>query len=59
MCGGKGEHGVTLKSVERFDLRVGEWENVAPTLSSRVYAGSAMLKGEVYLAGGWNETVEM
>ena len=54
------------ESVQRFDSRVGEWQNVAPMrLSSRYSAGAALLKGEIYIAGGWNnnvdplETVEM
>ena len=57
---------MNLKSVERFDSRVGEWHNVAPMrLSSRAFGGAALLKGEVYVAGGLNaygnplETVEM
>ena len=55
-----------FKSLERFDSRVGEWQNVAPMrFSSRLSAGAALLKGEVYVAGGVNvynnrlETVEM
>ena len=55
-----------LKSVERFDSRVGEWQNVAPMrLSPRYLAGAALLNGEVYVAGGRNggykgmETIEM
>ena len=54
------------KSVERFDSRVGEWQNVAPMrLSPRYLAGAALLNGEVYVAGGKNtyysalETIEM
>lgn len=52
-------------SVERFDPRVGEWEDVAPMLLSRLSAGAAFLNGEVYVVGGWNHrrtqlrTVEM
>ena len=55
-----------MKSVERLDSRVGEWQNVAPMrLSSRLLAGAALLNEEVYVAGGLNasgnrlETVEM
>ena len=66
MYGGIGENEVFLKSVERFDSRVGEWQNVAPMrLSPRAYAGAALLNGEVYVAGGWIDydtplqTVEM
>ena len=66
VCGGYDEEGIDLKSVERFDSRVGEWQNVAPMLlSSRYNAGATLLKGEVYVAGGWNdkgdplETLEM
>ena len=54
------------KSVERFDSRVGEWQNVAPMrLSPRYLAGAALLNGEVYIAGGKKtyfsalETIEM
>lgn len=66
MCGGYEERNVGLKSVERFDSRVGKWEYVAPMrLSPRVYADAALLNGKIYVAGGWNnyatrlETVEM
>ena len=66
MCGGYDENNVDLKSVERFDSRVGEWQNVASMLHSpRFYAAAASLNGEVYVAGGLNdygtalETVEM
>ena len=55
---------MTLNSVERFDSRVGH--SVAPMrLSPRYCAGAALFKGEVYVAGGYNdeehptETVEM
>ena len=66
MYGGIGENYVFLKSVERFDSRVGEWQNVAPMrLSPRACADAALLKGEVYVAGGLSDrdtqlqTVEM
>ena len=55
-----------LKSVERFDSRVGEWQNVASLLQSpRFCAAAASLNGEVYVAGGCNdagdplETIQM
>ena len=55
-----------LNSVERFDSRVGEWQNVAPMRSwPRDFGGAALLKGEVYVAGGSSdygtllETVEL
>ena len=54
-----------MKSVERFDSRVGEWQNVASMRLSSHEAGAALLKEEVYVAGGLNasdnqlEIVEM
>ena len=55
-CGGYDENFVNLKSVERFDSRVGEWQNVASLLHSpRFCAAAASLNGEVYVAGGCNE----
>ena len=54
-----------MKSVERFDSRVGEWQNVAPMRLSRTHSAGAALFKEVYVAGGRNdhgarlETVEM
>ena len=66
MFGGVDENDVSLNSVERFDSRVGEWQNVAPMRSwPRDFGGAALLKGEVYVAGGANaydnrlENVEM
>ena len=66
VCGGYDEYDRTLTSVERFDARVGEWENVASMgLTPRYFGGAALLNGEIYVAGGWNdyetplETVEI
>ena len=50
-----GESFVNLKSVERFDSRVGEWQNASMLHSPRYWAAAASLNGEVYVAGGWNE----
>ena len=66
MFGGYDENSFPLNTVERFDSRVGEWKSIAPMrLSPRYFAAAALLKGEIYVAGGLNEhnaqleTVEM
>ena len=66
MCGGYDERGQDLKSVEQFDSRVGEWQNIAPMcLLPRYSASAASLNGEIYVTGGMTayatplETVKM
>ena len=54
MCGGADENSFSLTSVERFDSRVGEWQNVEPMYCPRLFAGAALLNSKIYVAGGWN-----
>lgn len=43
-----------LKTVERFDPRVGNWEYVAPMSNIRYGAGATVHDGKIYVSGGWN-----
>ncbi|VDO43771.1 unnamed protein product [Haemonchus placei] len=61
---GGDSNGAVLNTVERWisfnllDPRVGRWEEVCPMLAARNSHGSAVLSGELYAAGGFNEHSE-
>ncbi|XGW15055.1 hypothetical protein V3C99_000939 [Haemonchus contortus] len=52
--GGVHNHAV-LDTVERFDPRVGRWEDVCSMSTPRYNHGSAVLHGQFYAVGGCNE----
>ena len=54
VIGGYGSDGVTVNSLEWYDLSTNEWEEeaVAPVPSARKYVGTAVLDGKLYAAGG-------
>ncbi|XGW14736.1 hypothetical protein V3C99_000756, partial [Haemonchus contortus] len=69
LCGGSVEcvdpegtnpvwHYVAPLNQKRFDPRVGRWEEVCPMLTRRWGHGSAVLHGELYVAGGAKEVLE-
>ncbi|VDO78759.1 unnamed protein product [Haemonchus placei] len=47
-----------INTVERFDPRVGRWEEVCPMSTPRYCHYSAVLHGELYVAGGTKEDSE-
>ena len=54
--GGYNEAYVFLKSVEAYDPDTNEWSHVADMSVRRVYAGAASYGGQIYLAGGQNDS---